>query len=44
MTSQDILTIAVILSIAIFAWLFSGGGPGTPKRIRMPIPDGSASW
>jgi hypothetical protein len=44
MTSQDILTIAVILSIAIFAWLFSGGGPGTPKRIKVPIPRTSGNW
>ncbi len=44
MTSQDILTIAVILSIAIFAWLFSGGGPGTPKRVRIPIPKASGNW
>jgi hypothetical protein len=44
MTYQDILTIAVILSIAIFAWLFSGGGPGTPKRIRIPIAKPMGSW
>jgi hypothetical protein len=38
MTSQDILTLAVILTIAIFAYLFSDGGPGTPKRIKIPLP------
>lgn len=38
MTLQDLFTIAVILTIAICVDLFSDGGPGTPKRIRIPIP------
>jgi hypothetical protein len=37
MSSQDAFTIAVIFTIAIFAWLFSDGGPGTPKRISALI-------
>jgi hypothetical protein len=42
MTYQDVLNIAVILTIAIVALLFSDGGPGTPKRIKVPIPRPSA--
>ncbi len=38
MNSSDAFTIAVILTIAICAYLFSDGGPGTPKRIRAEIP------
>jgi hypothetical protein len=37
MDRQDFLTIAVILTIAIFAFLFSDGGPGTPKRVNALI-------
>lgn len=37
MDSQDILTIAIVLSIALWALLFPGG-PGTPKRFRLPLP------
>ncbi len=44
MTYQDILTLAVILSIAVFAFLFSDGGPGTPKRIKVPIPRSGNRW
>jgi hypothetical protein len=36
MTSQDIINIILILAIAVY--FFSDGGPGTPKRIRIPIP------
>jgi hypothetical protein len=43
MTFQDIFTIAVILTIAIYVYLFSDGGPGTPKRIKIPLPRPS-SW
>jgi hypothetical protein len=38
MTIQDTFTIAVILTIAVCVYLFSDGGPGTPKRIKVPIP------
>lgn len=34
---NDAFTIAVILTIAIFAYLFSDGGPGTPKRVRAEV-------
>jgi hypothetical protein len=40
MTSQDMLTIALLLSFALAALLFPGG-PGTPKRLRLPIPKNS---
>ncbi|MGA2714000.1 MAG: hypothetical protein ABSG41_12910 [Bryobacteraceae bacterium] len=43
MTFQDTFTIAVILTIAVCAYLFRDGGPGTPKRIKVPIPRPS-SW
>jgi hypothetical protein len=33
MTFQDLLTITVFFAIALW---FSDGGPGTPKRIRIP--------
>lgn len=35
MTYQDIINIVLILAIALF---FSDGGPGTPKRIHLPLP------
>jgi len=35
MTYQDLLTIVVFLVMVLW---FSDGGPGTPKRIRIPIP------
>jgi hypothetical protein len=44
MTSQDVFTIAVILTIAIFAYLFSDGGPGTPKRIKIPVARPTNTW
>jgi hypothetical protein len=44
MTFQDTLTIAIILTIVIAAFLFSDGGPGTPKRIKVPIPRPNTSW
>jgi hypothetical protein len=31
------LALAILVSIVLYAWLFSDGGPGTPKRIRIPI-------
>lgn len=37
MDSQDILTIALLLSLALIALLFPGG-PGTPKRLLLPLP------
>jgi hypothetical protein len=37
MTYQDTLTVVLLLSIVMFI-LFSDGGPGTPKRIKIPIP------
>ena len=37
MDSQDIATIALLLSLVLFALLFPGG-PGTPKRYKLPIP------
>jgi hypothetical protein len=39
MTYQDLITIVLFLAVALF---FSDGGPGTPKRIRIPIP--SRNW
>jgi hypothetical protein len=44
MTFQDAFTIAVILTIAIMVFLFSDGGPGTPKRIKVPVPRPNAGW
>jgi hypothetical protein len=38
MTYQDLLTIVIFLAMALY---FSDGGPGTPKRIRIPIPSGN---
>lgn len=35
MTYQDLLTIVLFVAVILF---FSDGGPGTPKRIRLPIP------
>jgi hypothetical protein len=35
MTVQDLLTIVVFVAMILY---FSDGGPGTPKRIRIPIP------
>ena len=35
MTYQDLITIVLFLAVAMF---FSDGGPGTPKRIRIPLP------
>jgi hypothetical protein len=37
MTSQDMLIIALLLSIVLYAIIFPGG-PGTPRRIKVPIP------
>jgi hypothetical protein len=34
MTYQDLITIAVFLAAVLW---FSDGGPGTPKRIRIPV-------
>jgi hypothetical protein len=44
MTFQDTFTIAVILTIALAVFLFSDGGPGTPKRIKVPIPRPNNNW
>jgi hypothetical protein len=35
MTVQDLLFIVLFVAVALF---FSDGGPGTPKRVRVPIP------
>ncbi len=35
MTYQDLLTIVLFLAMLLY---FSDGGPGTPKRVRIPIP------
>ena len=35
MTVQDLLTIVLFVAMILY---FSDGGPGTPKRIRIPIP------
>jgi hypothetical protein len=43
MTTQDFLTIAVLLSIVLAALLFPGG-PGTPKRFRLAIPKPAQDW
>jgi hypothetical protein len=39
MTVQDLLFIVFVIAIALW---FSDGGPGTPKRIHLPIP--SRTW
>jgi hypothetical protein len=39
MNYQDLLTIVLFLAMVLY---FSDGGPGTPKRIRIPIP--SHNW
>jgi hypothetical protein len=39
MTVQDLLTIVLFIAVALW---FSDGGPGTPKRIYVPIP--SRPW
>jgi hypothetical protein len=36
MTSQDMLTIAILLTVALCALLFPGG-PGTPRRFLVPV-------
>jgi len=43
MTTQDFLTIAVLLSFVLAVLLFPGG-PGTPKRFRLPIPKPAEDW
>ena len=35
MTIQDLFTIVLLVAVILY---FSDGGPGTPKRIRIPIP------
>ncbi len=34
MTTDDLLTIAILLTLALVALLFPGG-PGTPRRFRL---------
>jgi hypothetical protein len=34
MTYQDLITIALFLAVVLW---YSDGGPGTPKRIRIPV-------
>lgn len=43
MTTQDILTIAALLTMVLVALLFPGG-PGTPKRFRLPTPKPAENW
>jgi len=43
MTTQDLLTIAILLS-AVLAVLLFPGGPGTPKRFRLPVPKPVENW
>jgi hypothetical protein len=43
MSTQDFLTIAILLSVALAA-LFFPGGPGTPKRFRLPVPKAVENW
>ena len=43
MTTQDMLTIAVLLTVVLVALLFPGG-PGTGKRFRLPIPKRAEYW
>lgn len=43
MDSQDFLTIAILLTVVIFALLFPGG-PGTPKRLKLPLPKLAENW
>ena len=40
MTYQDLLAIVLFVVMILY---FSDGGPGTPKRIRIPIPIGN-NW
>jgi hypothetical protein len=35
MTYQDLLTIVLFIAAIVY---FSDGGPGTPRRIKIPIP------
>jgi hypothetical protein len=41
MTYQDLIIIVLFLAMVLF---FSDGGPGTPKRIRIPIPVLPNNW
>jgi hypothetical protein len=43
MTTQDILTIAVLLTVVLVALLFPGG-PGTPKRLKLPLSMPAENW
>lgn len=43
MTTQDMLTIAVLVTVILVALLFPGG-PGTPKLFRLPIPRTAEDW
>ena len=43
MTTQDFLTIAILLS-AVLALLLFPGGPGTPKRFRSLTPKPVENW
>jgi hypothetical protein len=36
MTTQDMLTIAVLVTVVLVALLFPGG-PGTPRRFKVPL-------
>lgn len=43
MTTQDFLTIAILLTVVLAALLFPGG-PGTPKRFRFLTPKPAENW
>ncbi|MDP9169193.1 MAG: hypothetical protein M3N54_01135 [Acidobacteriota bacterium] len=43
MTTQDMLTIAVLVTVVLVALLFPGG-PGTGKRFKLPIPKPAENW
>jgi hypothetical protein len=34
---QDIAIVALLLFVVIYLVLFSGGGPGTPRKFRNPF-------
>jgi len=35
--NQDIAIIALLLFVVLYLLLFSGGGPGTPRKFRNPF-------
>lgn len=43
MTTQDMLTIAILLTMVLVALLFPGG-PGTPRKIRIAMTKAAENW